>query len=171
MKRKISEIGIDFIDDVEGRKPMEYPDVEGNPTIGIGHLLTRSELTSGKIGIGKEIIKYRNGLTDKQMDDLLDQDLDPVEDIINNLVIVPLTQYQFDSLCSFVMNVGNGAFATSKLLRVLNVGNYAEVPVQMRRWNKIRNKHGDLVVSKGLVNRRELDITLWINCWRRTYSE
>lgn len=169
--RKISDIGIDFIDDVEGREKFEYPDTEGNPTIGIGHLLTRSELTSGKIiikGIGPVI--YRNGLSDYQMDALLEQDLDPVENIINDLVIVSLTQYQFDSLCSFIFNVGNGAFQTSTLLKVLNQSKYGQVPTQMRRWNKSR-KDGVLVVNPGLVNRREKDIQLWINCWRRAYSE
>lgn len=168
---KISDIGIDFIDDVEGREKFEYLDTEGNPTIGIGHLLTRSELTSGKIFIeGVGTIVYRNGLSDFQMDKLLEQDLDSVESIINELVKVPLTQYQFDSLCSLVLNIGNGAFQTSTLLKELNKGFYGKVPTQMRRWNKSR-KNGVLMVNPGLVNRREKDIQLWINCWRRVYSE
>lgn len=165
---EVSDIFIDYIDDAEGREPFEYPDVEGNPTIGIGHLLTRSELTSGKICIDEQYVKYRNGVTDEQMDNLLLQDLDPVEDIINRLVKVPLTQYQFDALASFTYNVGNGAFADSTLLRKLNMGLYNDVPAQMRRWNKVR-VNGKLVTSRGLINRRESDIKLWENRWRVRY--
>jgi hypothetical protein len=36
------------------------------PTIGIGHLLTRSERTSGKISIGGRALDYRNGITEQQ---------------------------------------------------------------------------------------------------------
>jgi len=164
----VSTTGIDFIDDAEGRAAFEYPDVEGNPTIGIGHLLTRSELTSGKICLDEQYIKYRNGLTDEQMDNLLLQDLDSVEAVINRLVKVPLAQYQFDALASFTFNVGNGAFAGSTLLRKLRMGLYQEVPTQLRRWNKAREK-GKLVVNRGLVNRREADIKLWNNQWRVKY--
>lgn len=166
---KISKNGLDFIDDVEGREKFEYPDTEGNPTIGVGHLLTRSELTSGKIIILGVPVKYKFGLTDTQMDNLLDQDLDLVENAINKLVKVPLTQYQFDSLCSLVLNIGLGAFETSTLLKLLNLSKYGQVPTQMRRWNKSR-KNGVLEINKGLVNRREKDISLWINTWRIHYD-
>jgi len=166
----ISTIGIDFLDDVEGRNHKEYPDVEGNPTIGIGHLLTRSELTSGKLIIKGEVVRFENGITDKQMDDLFVQDIAPITGLIVRMVKVDLTQYQFDSLISFVYNVGDAAFITSTLLRTLNDSQYSHVPFQMRRWNKIREK-GKLVVCEGLVNRRNLDVSLWENKWRIRYAQ
>lgn len=65
-----------------------YLDPGGAPTIGIGHLLTRSERTSGKIVIGGQAVEYRNGLTEQQCWALLEQDLDMAEGTINEAVKV-----------------------------------------------------------------------------------
>ena len=168
--RTVHTYGIDFIDDVEGRRSFMYHDVEGNPTIGIGHLLTRSEITSGKICLDEEYIKYRHGLTDEQMDNLLAQDLYSVEYALNYHIRVPVHQHQFDALASFTLNVGVGAFAGSTLLKKLNSGLYADVPTQLRRWIHITNKEGELEECVGLIKRRELDIKLWNNKWRIRYA-
>jgi lysozyme len=134
----------------------EYLDSGGAPTIGIGHLLTRSERTSGKIVIGGQSFDYRDGLTEQQCWDLLDQDLDGAESAVNGAVTVPLNQNQFDALVSFTFNVGDGAFRGSTLLKLLNQGRYAEVPTQLRRWVR-DNGH----VVQGVINRREKEIVLW----------
>ena len=55
---------------------------------------------------------------------------------------------------------GNPSPPDSTLLRILNDGDYAGVPVQLRRWNK-ETIDGKLVINRGLVNRRESEITLW----------
>jgi len=165
----ISATGIDFIDDVEGRRNKEYLDVEGNPTIGVGHLLTRSELTSGKIRIGSEVVKYAEGLRESHIDLLLEQDLAATEWDISFHVKPELKQYQFDALCSFVFNVGVGAFESSTLLKLLNDGFPAEVPHQLRRWNKCRVK-GQVVAVKGLTLRREAEVSLWNNRWKIRYG-
>lgn len=141
----------------EGLELREYLDSGGAPTIGIGHLLTPAERRSGKLAIAGEALRYRDGLTEAQCWTLLEQDLDPVERCVNQRVHVPLGQNQFDALVSFVLNVGEGAFAGSTLLRLLNQGLYGDVPAQLRRWvfdNGIR--------VRGLVNRREKEITLWL---------
>ena len=52
-----------------------YQDAAGLPTIGVGHLLTKDELASGKILILGEAIKYHDGLTNLQIDRLLTHDL------------------------------------------------------------------------------------------------
>jgi lysozyme len=41
-------------------------------------------------------------------------------------------------------------------LKLLNQGQFAEVPDQLRRW-----KFSGGQVSKGLINRREKEIALW----------
>ncbi|TAN46831.1 MAG: hypothetical protein EPN21_19290 [Methylococcaceae bacterium] len=93
-------------------------------------------------------MKYVNGLTAGQADILLCQDLAPAEDAVNGAVTVSLTQNQFDALVSFTFNVGKGAFLGSTLLKLLNQGQYGQVPVQLERWNRSGGQ-----VVQGLVNR------------------
>jgi lysozyme len=152
----VGEKGKNLFKEWEGLVLSEYPDSGGAPTIGVGHLLTRSERTSGKIVIGGETIRYRDGLTEQQCWDLLDQDLDVVERAVNEAVAVLLNQNQFDALVSFAFNVGEGAFRGSTLLKLLNQGQYDQVPAQLRRWIRDNGR-----VVQGLVNRREKEITLW----------
>ncbi|TAN86137.1 MAG: hypothetical protein EPN14_00495, partial [Gallionella sp.] len=66
----------------EGSIPTVYNDVAGLPTIGVGHLLSKSELSSGKIILNGTAVKYRNALTSQQIDVLLTKDLTPAEHII-----------------------------------------------------------------------------------------
>jgi len=133
-----------------------YPDIEGNKTIGVGHLLTRSEQTSGKITIRGVSCKWASGLTDLQVMLLLAQDVASREAVINSAVKVPLTQNQFDALLLFVFNIGRTAFANSTLLRLLNLGQYNAVPAQLRRWVYSLGQE-----SRGLRMRRETEVALW----------
>lgn len=81
---------------------------------------------------------------------------------VANNVEVPLTQDQFDALCSLVYNIGAAAFTNSSLLKQLNSGSYAAVPAQMRLWTKSRDPStGKVVPNPGLVNRRNSEIGQW----------
>lgn len=133
-----------------------YRDQAGLKTIGIGHLLTRSELASGKIVITGTPVEYVNGITEQQSLDLLAQDVVPAENAVNSHVTVTLTQNQFDALVSFTFNCGDGAFTGSTLLKVLNQGQYAQVPEQLKRWTYAKGKLCD-----GLIERRNNEIRLW----------
>jgi lysozyme len=156
MTMKISENAKKLLAEWEGFETQVYRDVAGLPTIGVGHLLTQDERSSGKITINGQTVRYGNGITKQQVYDLLDQDLDRFEDAVNKRVKVPLEQNQFDALVSFSFNVGIGAFKNSTLLKRLNKRDYAEVPNQLRRWNRSGGQ-----VVRGLVNRREHEIQLW----------
>lgn len=155
-KMRVGQAGKQLFKEWEGLRTHVYLDSGGEPTIGIGHLLTRDERASGRIWINGQPVRYANGLTEKQCWDLLDQDLDIAESAVNDRVIVPLTQNQFDALVSFAFNVGAEAFRKSTLVRVLNQGQYDQVPTQLRRW--VRD-NGSVV--PGLVNRREKEVSLW----------
>jgi lysozyme len=149
----VSENGIKLLSELEGRRPHAYLDSGGAPTIGVGHLLTKAERSSGKILIGGILVRYVNGLSEDQIDQLLRRDLDLTERIVRANIRVPLTQNQYDALVSFTFNTGTTG---TTLTRLLNEGNYAAVPVQMRRW-----VHDNGKVVQGLVNRREKEIALW----------
>lgn len=160
---RMSSQGINHINLVEGRiidkntgLHMMYKDVVGLPTIGYGHLLSRSELTSGKIFVDGEYIRWKDGLTEDQADVLLDQDLDRFEHAVNEYVNVELSQCQFEALVSFSFNVGRTAFRNSTLLKRVNEGDFDDVPNQFRRWVYAGGKK-----VNGLMNRRESEIALW----------
>ena len=153
---QMSEHGLELLEQWEGFELKVYKDSAGLPTIGVGHLLTKSELTSGKIVINGLPVQYADGLTDQQSLDLLSQDVKPAAQAVNTSVKVPLNQNQFDALVSFTFNVGVAAFSGSTLVKVLNQKQYGEVPNQLLRWVRSGGQ-----VVQGLVNRRQNEISLW----------
>lgn len=152
----ISNKGIDKIEAREGVRSQMYRDSAGLPTIGVGHLLTKDELKSGKIRIYGEAINWHIGLSMPEIHRLLDRDLDEAEIAVTTGVAVPLTQTQFDTLVSFVFNIGVTAFRNSTLRRSLNEGKYDAVPGQLRRWI-----HSAGQIDPILVKRREDEVKQW----------
>jgi lysozyme len=158
MNLMMSEHGRRLLAHWEGFERNVYLDVAGLPTIGVGHLLTKDELSSERIVIGGDPIDYTLGLTDEQVYDLLGQDLERFERVVNDSVEPDLAQHQFDALVSFAFNVGGGAFRQSTLLKRLNARDFADVPSQLRRWIRSGGR-----IVQGLVNRRENEIKLWLD--------
>jgi len=76
---------------------------------------------------------------------------------VTRLVTVQLTPGQFDCLVSFCFNIGVEAFEHSTLLRLLNQGDYAAVPDELRRWV---HDHAGTVLPV-LERRREIEIARW----------
>jgi lysozyme len=97
-------------------------------------------------------------ITAGQAESLLRKDITWVEKAVNKLVVVPLTQNQFDALSSLVFNIGEGGFANSTLLRLLNAGDYEGAANQFLRWNKQKG-----VTLKGLTKRREEERKLFLS--------
>jgi len=84
-------------------------------------------------------------------------DLSMVAKMVNALVVVPLTQGQFDALVDFVFNLGAGRLQRSTLLRKLNVmKDYDGACAELARWNMAGGG-----VNAGLAARRKGDQTLW----------
>lgn len=88
------------------------------------------------------------------------EDLNDHAKAIKKYVQVPLSQGQYDSLTSFVFNLGESAFRKSTLLKKLNTGAYDEVPEQIMRWNKCRID-GKLTPLKGLTRRRTAEAAIF----------
>ena len=88
-------------------------------------------------------------ITLKEAEELLLHEMKEYEGYINDLVKVPLHQYQFDSLVAWIFNLGPTNFNSSSLKKVLNESSYEDVPFQMRRWNKANGQ-----VLEGLTRRR-----------------
>jgi lysozyme len=156
MMMKMSEHGLKLLKEWEGQINHVYRDSAGYPTIGIGHLLTDVEKTAGHININDVAVDYSNGITDQQCLDLLAQDVTPAEHAVIANVTCELNQNQFDALVSFTFNIGVGAFASSTLVKLLNEGQYNQVPTQLMRWTKAGGKECD-----GLMARRSNESKLW----------
>ena len=134
---------IDLVKKHEGLRLEAYlPTPNDVWTIGYGHTHTTKQ--------GQKI-------TEAQAEALLRRDITWAEKAVNKSVVVPLTQNQFDALVSFVFNVGEGAFATSTLLRLLNSGDYEGAANQFLRWNRQKGR-----VLNGLTKRREEERALFL---------
>lgn len=140
---RIGKAGLDLIKKWEGVKLTAYmPTPNDVWTIGYGHTKTaRPGMT----------------ITLQQAEELLVQDLKWVEEALAKHVKVPLNQNQYDSLASFVYNLGETNFASSTLLRKLNAGDYLGAADQLPRWNKQKGK-----VLRGLTNRRAEERSLFL---------
>lgn len=124
---RLSPEGLAFLSHEEGLKTSLYTDAAGYPTIGVGHLLTDAEKASGAITINGSPVRYADGLTLQQVQDLLAQDCQNREIALSALVICPLTANQFDALFSLYFNIGGKAFSGSTLLKALNGGDWTNL--------------------------------------------
>ena len=142
MARHIDSVGRDTIKRFESCRLNAYEDAGGVWTIGYGS-------TRG--------VKPGMTITQDEAERRFADDLAPAEAAVIHLVKVPLTDGQFAALVRFVFNVGAGTLRTSTLLRLLNGGNYAAVPTELRRF---RFAHGKPL--KGLALRRAAEVGLWL---------
>lgn len=153
---KLSPSGYDFIARWEGLELKAYRDSAGLWTIGIGHLLTRSELSSGKIYIGGLMVKWRNGISEQEAYTLFEQDASKTIQAIRSGVTALINQNHFDALVSWTFNVGVGAFSNSTLLRLLNQKQYGMAAKQFERWIWSGGR-----IVQGLINRRKAERELF----------
>ena len=118
----------------EGMKRGAYVDPVGIATVCAGHTAT------AKLGQVK---------TEAECAELLKQDVKHAEKAVKRLVKVPLTQPQFEALVSFTFNVGEGSFASSTLLRKINLNDCWGAGKEFSRW-----VYAGEMKLPGLVTRR-----------------
>jgi GH24 family phage-related lysozyme (muramidase) len=153
--RTLSPQGVDFIKGWEGFRASLYNDPVGHCTVGYGTLVH----TGNCDGRSAEQ-PYTGGVSEAKATELLSAKAAQFQQAVNQKVTVALNQNQNDALVSFVYNVGEGNFQQSTLLRLLNQGNYAAVPVELKKWTKGR-QNGQLVDLPGLVRRRAAEAELF----------
>lgn len=134
--------GFNLIKYYEGLRLQAYQCSAKVWTIGYGHT---ENVCSGDV------------ITEDEAFFLLHQDIAESEYWVNQYVLVPLTQNQFDALVSFVFNLGVGNFRTSTLLKKLNSSDYNGAAQELLGWNLVGSK-----VSPGLTRRREAEKTLFL---------
>lgn len=131
--------GLEPVKQAEGLRTVAYLDPVGIPTICYGS-------TKG--------VRLGHTKTVAGCEELLLQDAEVAAKGVRRLVKHDLTQAQFDALVSFVFNVGEGAFAGSTMLRMINQGDCYGAAKQFDRWVYSKG-----VKFNGLVTRRAQERT------------
>lgn len=142
----ISQAGIDFIKSNEGLELESYPDSGGVWTVGYGTTKINGYPVQPKLQITKQ-----------QAEEYLKSDLKKFVNDLNELIKVQLNQNQFDSLCSFIYNIGATRFSKSTLLKKLNQNDLFGASQEFMRWIFIKGKP-----SNGLIKRRQREKELFL---------
>lgn len=111
-------------------------------TIGYGHLIKPGE-------------DFRNGITESVAIELLRSDIATAERAVQDSIIVPLSQNQFDALTSLAYNIGTKNFANSTVIKYINNPEfhssiYHNLESAWKAWNRSNGE-----ISNGLINRRQ----------------
>lgn len=139
---KISEKGLQLIKEFEGYEGKAYLCPAGVWTIGYGH-------TQG--------VEENDMCSVEEAVEFLKKDVEKAERAVNDLVKHELNQNQFDSLVSFVFNLGRERFRQSSLLKFLNSAHFPLAAGQFDRWI-----YADGKVMQGLIKRRAAEKKLFL---------
>jgi lysozyme len=132
----ISEEGKSLIKKFEGCELTAYKCAAGVPTIGYGHI---------------KGVSMGDTITQEQADEMFNHEMHEYETYVNTAVTVPLSQNQYDAIVSWVFNLGNGNLLASTMLKVINSGDHAGVPAQIKRWNKAGGKTRKRIIGQNYL--------------------
>lgn len=142
----ISEVGLRLIKAYEGFRAVDVELVSGQRVAGYGHRVMSGESLH---------------LSEKQAEKLLKRDLAPFEAMINDSIYAPLSQSQFDALCSLAYNIGPKKFLESDVVRALNNGRVLDAANGFDVWRK-GQINGESFVVDALVRRRTAEKVLFL---------
>lgn len=139
---------------LEGFEATPYKDSPGHLTIGYGHMLKPHE-----IGVITHV-------SEEEGHEMLIVDVGIVERILEDLVTRNLNRQQWDALVMFGYNIDLGKLEGTATLNMINEGNLDEVPVWLKKWNKItvvdpQTGEKKKIESKGLNRRRRAEVQVW----------
>lgn len=145
-RHQVSRAAIELIKRFEGysRKAAQLPD--GRWTIGYSHTLTARQ--------GAEV-------SEDDAEALLLYDLISVAFSVNAWTFAPLTQNQFDALCSFAFNIGLDNFKRCEVLKRINEGAMIQAAWGMELWRRA-DFEGERIVIDALVRRRSAEKALFL---------
>ena len=139
---KASNQGKNLIKEAEGLRLDAYLCPAGIPTIGWGH-------TKG--------VKMGQHITKGQAEDMLVEDIAPIERMLNGLRI-NFRQEQFDALTSWIFNLGSGKFKGSTMYKlILADAKDEEITDSLIKWTYSGNQQ-----LPGLMKRRVAEANLFI---------
>ena len=126
--------------------------------IGYGHSLTPEEIDSDSIVIKGETKTLTRPLTQQEINELFDQDMEKVLTWMRPLIKISVSQTQFDMLASLAFNIGESNFSSSPAIKELNGNNLQRVP---NNWMKhVKTASGQIL--PGLIFRRRAEVVLFM---------
>ena len=144
---RTSGAGVELIKSFEGFRARAARLPDGSWIVGFGHTASARE--------GLRVTRADAELV------LRHHDLKPIEDMISERVLTPLTQNEFDALVSFAFNIGPKAFLESNVLALLNSGERLQAAEAMSAWRKAR-VDDEVRVVDALVRRRAAEKALFL---------
>jgi len=132
-----------LIQSFESLRLQAYQDQRGIWSIGWGHTLG--------------VVPYQT-CTVSDADEWFTQDTQTAVNAVNRTTDIPLSQEQFDALCSLCFNIGAGAFASSTLLRLVNSRDFDGAAAEFVKWDHING-----VPNAGLLRRRQAERDLFLS--------
>ena len=139
----------DFIKGWEWCELKPYRDQAGKWTVGWGHLMKPSDDKTMTI-------------TQDEADALFDMELLATAHLLDQVMIQPPKQQQYDAVISLVYNIGIGAFQVSTLRSLMNNGCYKVAAGEFRKWCKV-TINGVKQTSNGLLKRRLAETDIFLN--------
>ena len=143
----ISDTGLRLIKAFEGFRSEDTTLVTGIRVVGYGHRLSADDEPSN--------------MSRLEAEELLLEDLEPIEVLINDEVHAPLTQGQYDALCSLGFNIGLDALRQSDIVRALNNGRVLDAANGFDVWRKA-TINGETYVVDALMRRRTAEKSLFL---------
>ena len=142
----VSDLGFRLIKAYEGFRSESRILISGQSVVGYGHRMADQDAIA---------------LTTAEAEKLLREDIQPVEDLVNEAIFAPLTQGQFDALCSLAYNIGPDAFKKSDVVRAINNGRPIDAANGFDVWRK-GEVDGQSFVIDALVRRRTAEKALFL---------
>lgn len=147
---KISQNGLNLIKQFEGFSSKPYEDVVGIFTIGYGSTYYEN---------GAKVRSTDLPISESRATQLLLSTLVHFENSVDSFTRDDISQNKFDSLCSFVYNLGAQALKSSTLLKKVNANpDDPTIANEFAKWNKAGGK-----VVAGLTKRRKLESQLYFS--------
>jgi lysozyme len=143
----ISETGLRLIKAFEGFRSEDRTLASGVRVVGYGHVV--------------QTVDEPLRLSRVEAEDILLDDLAPIELVVNEDVHAPLSQGQYDALCSLAFNIGVEAFQTSDIVRALNNGRVLDAANGFDVWRKA-TVQGKTYVVDALMRRRTAEKSLFL---------
>jgi lysozyme len=139
----VPQAAIDTIKRFEGLRLARYDDVDGNGTIGYGHLCKPGD--------------HLNVITEDTANNLLHDDSLLAAASVIRLSSTPLNDNQYSALIDFVFNMGAGSYQRSTLRQKINRREFNDIYQELNKW-----VYGNGRKIPGLVTRRKAEFSLFM---------